>query len=182
MSTESRKDASPESSAGEEETAPPAAEEAAAAEEEVPAEAEPDYKDLYVRLQADFQNFRKRLHRERTDAEVRTARGILAEILPVADDLERALETGEENGQALIEGLRLTLRRMKEALERVGIEPVPGEGAPFDPNVHEAVSMAEGGSAPPNSVMEVLESGYTFRGKVLRPAKVIVSRPPAAGD
>ncbi|MDA1000806.1 MAG: nucleotide exchange factor GrpE, partial [bacterium] len=154
MSAAPREGAGPGSPAEEKEAAAAAAPPGEAEEAPPP---EPDYHDLYIRLQADFQNFRKRQHRERADTEARIVQGILAEILPIADDLERALESAGENEQALIEGLRLTLKRMQDALQRAGVEPVPGKGAPFDPNVHEAVSVTEDPGVPPNCVVEVLQ-------------------------
>jgi molecular chaperone GrpE len=141
-----------------------------AAEESAPA---PD--DSYLRLAADFDNYRKRVAREQVELTRRANERILNELLPVLDDLERALEAAAEHEEAkLEEGVRLVHRSLLGLVERHGLSEIETEGA-FDPHVHEALLAQPGEGAEEGSVLQVLQKGYRLGDKVLRPARVIVA-------
>jgi molecular chaperone GrpE len=141
-----------------------------AAEEPAPA---PD--DSYLRLAADFDNYRKRVAREQVELTRRANERLLNELLPVLDDLERALEAAAEHEEAkLEEGVRLVHRSLLGLVERHGLSEIETEGA-FDPHVHEALLAQPGEGAEEGSVLQVLQKGYKLGDKVLRPARVIVA-------
>jgi molecular chaperone GrpE len=141
-----------------------------AAEESAPA---PD--DSYLRLAADFDNYRKRVAREQVELTRRANERILHELLPVLDDLERALEAASQHEEAkLEEGVRLVHRSLLGLVERHGLSEIETEGA-FDPHVHEALLAQPGEGAEEGSVLQVLQKGYRLGDKVLRPARVIVA-------
>ena len=141
-----------------------------AAEESAPA---PD--DSYLRLAADFDNYRKRMAREHAELSQRANERLLNELLPVLDDLERALEAAAEHEEAkLEEGVRLVHRSLLGLVERHGLTEIDTEGA-FDPHVHEALLAQPGEGAEEGSVLQVLQKGYRLGDKVIRPARVIVA-------
>ena len=141
-----------------------------AAEESAPA---PD--ESYLRLAADFDNYRKRVAREQVELTRRANERILNELLPVLDDLERALEAASQHEEAkLEEGVRLVHRSLLGLIERHGLSEIETEGA-FDPHVHEALLAQPGEGAEEGSVLQVLQKGYRLGDKVLRPARVIVA-------
>ena len=151
----------------------PAAEESAPAHSvELPEQA-PD--DSYLRLAADFDNYRKRMAREHAELSQRANERLLNELLPVLDDLERALEAAAEHEEAkLEEGVRLVHRSLLGLVERHGLTEIDTEGA-FDPHVHEALLAQPGEGAEEGSVLQVLQKGYRLGDKVIRPARVIVA-------
>ena len=154
----------------EEEIVEEPAQEALPSEEGAPA---PD--DSYLRLAADFDNYRKRVAREQVELTRRANERILNELLPVLDDLERALEAAAEHEEAkLEEGVRLVHRSLLGLVERHGLSEIATEGA-FDPHVHEALLAQPGGGAEEGAVLQVLQKGYRLGDKVLRPARVIVA-------
>jgi molecular chaperone GrpE len=139
--------------------------------------------DRYLRAAADLENTRKRQKREADDAKFETKTKILKEILPVVDNLERAIEhagAGSENNP-IIEGVNLVLRQLMTAFERLDVTPVEAQGQPFDPNLHEAISQQES-DLPPGSVVTVLQRGYKSGDRLLRPALVVVAKPKAAAE
>ena len=140
-------------------------------------EERPDYLRDLQRLQADFSNYRKRMMRETAEASARGAERVVARLLPVLDNFERAIEHGEGGA-----GVELVFKELKAVLEDAGLEEVPGEGAPFDPQVHEAVESREDESSAEEVVRAVHRRGYTMNGKLLRAAMVGVVRPPAAAE
>jgi molecular chaperone GrpE len=145
-------------------------EEEPSAEESAPA---PD--DSYLRLAADFDNYRKRVAREQVEWTSRANERLLNELLPVLDDLERALEAAAEHEEAkLEEGVRLVHRSLLGLVERHGLSEIEAEGA-FDPHVHEALLAQPGEGAEQGAVLQVLQKGYRLGDKVLRPARVIVA-------
>jgi len=149
----------------------PAAEESAPA----PEEAAPAPDDSYLRLAADFDNYRKRVAREQVEWTSRANERLLNELLPVLDDLERALEAAAEHEEAkLEEGVRLVHRSLLGLVERHGLSEIEAEGA-FDPHVHEALLAQPGEGAEQGAVLQVLQKGYRLGDKVLRPARVIVA-------
>lgn len=139
--------------------------------------------DRYLRSAADLENTRKRQRREADDAKFETKTKILKEILPVVDNLERAVEhagAGQENSP-IVEGVQLVLRQLMTAFERLDVTSVEALGQPFDPNLHEAISQQESDS-PPGSVVTVLQRGYKSGDRLLRPALVVVAKPKAAAE
>jgi molecular chaperone GrpE len=141
-----------------------------AAEEPAPA---PD--DAYLRLAADFDNYRKRVAREQAELTARANERLLHELLPVLDDLERALEAAVEHEEAkLEEGVRLVHRSLLALVERHGLSEIDTDGG-FDPHVHEALLTQPGEGAAEGSVLQVLQKGYKLGERVLRPARVIVA-------
>ena len=140
------------------------------AEEEASGE---DYLALAQRIQADFENYRKRAAREAAAAGERARSGLVRELLPIVDNLERALASAEEGEQHLAEGVRLVHAELIAVLERNGIEQFDPSGDKFDPAEHEALSVREDGEA--GLVLDVVEKGYRSNGTILRPARVVVS-------
>ena len=149
----------------------PAAAEAAAAP---PSEATPP-DESYLRLAADFDNYRKRVAREYVEVTTRANERLLNELLPVLDDLERALEAAASHEEAkLEEGVQLVHRSLASLLERHGLSEIEAEGA-FDPHVHEALLSQPGEGAESGTVLQVIQKGYRLGDRVLRPTRVIVS-------
>ena len=142
------------------------------AAEEASSEPE-DYLALAQRIQADFENYRKRAAREAAAAGERARGGLVRELLPVVDNLERALASAEDVEQHLAEGVRLVHSELIAVLERNGIQQFDPAGEKFDPSEHEALSVRDDGD--PGVVLEVVEKGYRSNGNVLRPARVVVS-------
>src|SRR5687768_9591845 len=169
------------------ETPPPPA---PSAEERI-AKLEQEKKDSYdrfLRAAADLENQRKRSKRDLDDARAEAKTRVLKEMLPVVDNLERALQHADEavkksqSGEpadvgAIVDGVRLVLRQFAHAFERVDVTPVEADGQPFDPNVHEAISQAETADKPPGTVVSVLQKGYKLGDRLLRPALVVVAKP-----
>jgi molecular chaperone GrpE len=144
-----------------------------AAEEPEPEASGEDYLALAQRIQADFENYRKRAAREAAAAGERAKSGLIRELLPVVDNLERALASAEEGEQHLAQGVRLVHSELIAVLERNGIEQFDPSGDKFDPTEHEALSVRAEGDA--GLVVEVVEKGYRSNGTILRPARVVVS-------
>jgi molecular chaperone GrpE len=134
-----------------------------------------EYLDLARRAQADFENYRKRAAKEAAAAGQRAKSGLVRELLPVVDNLERALASAREDEQHLAEGVRLVHSELIAVLERNGVEQFDPSGARFDPSEHEALSMREQDGAESGTVLDVVEKGYRANGTVLRPARVVVS-------
>jgi molecular chaperone GrpE len=134
-----------------------------------------EYLDLARRTQADFENYRKRAAREAAAAGERARGGLVRELLPVVDNLERALASAQKGEQHLAEGVRLVHSELIAVLERNGVEQFDPKGEAFDPTVHEALSTRTEDGAEPGVVLDVVEKGYRTNGAVLRPARVVVS-------
>ena len=132
-----------------------------------------DYLALAQRIQADFENYRKRAAREAAAAGERAKSGLVRELLPIVDNLERALASAEEGEQHLADGVRLVHAELIAVLERNGVEQFDPAGDRFDPTEHEALSVRADGE--PGMVLDVVEKGYRANGSVLRPARVVVS-------
>jgi len=131
--------------------------------------------DAYLRLAADFDNYRKRVAREQAALFQRANERLLNELLPVLDDLERALEAAAGHEEAkLEEGVRLVHRSLLALVERHGLKEIDTDGV-FDPHVHEALLTQPGEGADEGSVLQVLQKGYRLGDRVLRPARVIVA-------
>jgi molecular chaperone GrpE len=134
-----------------------------------------EYLDLARRAQADFENYRKRAAKEAAAAGQRAKSGFVRELLPVVDNLERALASAGEGEQHLAEGVRLVHSELIAVLERNGVQQFDPRGERFDPGEHEALSMREDDGAESGTVLDVVEKGYRANGTVLRPARVVVS-------
>jgi molecular chaperone GrpE len=134
--------------------------------------------DRMLRMMADVDNMRKRLEREREDIICYGNEQLLRELLPVIDNLERALQHagGEADVKTLREGVELTLKNFLSVLEKFGCKPFDSVGMPFDPRYHEAVMQRESTEYPENTVIEEFQKGYTFRDRLLRPAMVVVAK------
>jgi molecular chaperone GrpE len=134
-----------------------------------------EYLALAQRTQADFENYRKRVAREAASAQERGVAGLARELLPALDNLDRALDSAEEN-DPLLEGVRLVRSELSAALARAGIESFHPLGEPFDPSLHEAVATAPAGEGTDSGVViEVYQDGYRLGESILRPARVVVS-------
>jgi molecular chaperone GrpE len=141
------------------------------AEEE---EAPPVSDDAYLRLAAAFDNYRKRVAREQAALITRSTERLVNELLPVLDDLGRALEAAEQHEEAkLEEGVRLVHRQLAAILEKEGLAEIETEGR-FDPNVHEAL-LAQPSDEESGTVLEVVQKGYKLGEHVLRPARVVIA-------
>jgi molecular chaperone GrpE len=144
---------------------------------EAQAKAEEHLKDLQ-RLAAEFDNYRKRVARHLALRVARATERLVKELLPVVDDLERALDAAEKHEEAkLEEGVRLVHRALEDALRRQGLQEIAVDGR-FDPHVHEAL-LAQPSEAEEGTVVEVVQKGYRLGDLVLRPARVVVSAGPA---
>lgn len=132
-----------------------------------------EYYSRLARVQADFENYRRRTQREKEELYSLAAEQMVLKFLPVLDNLERALKATE--GEGWREGVEMTLRQFRDLLYREGITSIEAEGEPFDPNLHDAVMQVEGDQEEP-LVVEVFQKGYRFRDKVIRPSMVKVSR------
>jgi molecular chaperone GrpE len=141
-----------------------------------------EHLDDLKRLAAEFENYKKRTAREQASLSTRATERLVKELLPIVDDLERALEAAEEHEEAkLEEGVRLVHRQLAAALEREGLAEIETSGK-FDPHVHEAL-LSQPSDADEGNVIEVLQKGYRLGDRVLRPARVVVSAPKEAnGD
>lgn len=134
--------------------------------------------DKLLRLAADFENYKKRMIRDRETLFKYAEEGLLKELLPSIDNLERALAHqsagGEEN--ALREGIDLTLKALLAATAKFGLTAILSVGQPFDPNLHEALAMEESTDFPPQTVLREFEKGYHYKDRLLRAAKVVVTK------
>jgi molecular chaperone GrpE len=133
-------------------------------------------KDDYLRLAADFDNFRKRTKRDSEQRAAVEKESFIRDLLPVLDNLERALACGQSvSPEQLRQGVEMTLQQLSKLLQGHGIEVVEDVGKPFDPHRHEAVSLRHDPSHPEHTVVEVIERGYRRGDQLFRPAKVIVN-------
>jgi molecular chaperone GrpE len=140
-------------------------------------ESEKNY-DLYLRSQAEMENMKKRSRKEKEDYLKFANESLIKDMLPVLDNLATALShsDNENNVHALKEGIRLTLKGLKDTLSRSGLEEVKALGEVFDPCIHEAVSEMEDPEAEPGVVLTELQKGYTLNSRLIRPAMVVVNR------
>ncbi len=135
--------------------------------------------DQVLRIQAEMQNVRRRAERDIENAHKYALDKFSADLLPVVDNLERALSAislDDESQKAVAEGIELTLKSFIDVLARFKIEPIDPAGQPFDANLHQAVSMVPNPDLEPNTVMDVFQKGYTLNGRLIRPAMVVVSQ------
>lgn len=180
---EAKKDAAADAEPVAEDAAPAAdapAEPPAADEEPAPSEAD-ILKDRLLRLQADFDNYKKRQLRERQDWIASANADILRELLPVLDNFERGLQsaTATPENQAIVEGFSMIFGQLKALLGKFDVAEVPTDGQPFDPAVHEAITTMPSADIPEGHIVTAARRGYTLAGKLLRAAQVVVSSGPA---
>ena len=137
-----------------------------------------DLNDKYLRLYAETENMRKRLEREKKDFLEYANENILKDILPIIDNIERAIEHSDENSniQNFIKGMELTLTSFLKILEKYSVKPVDALEKPFNPEFHEAMQVQETDKYEPNTVLQELQKGYTYKERLLRPSLVIVSK------
>jgi len=161
------------------------AEEALQAELAVCREEVEKQKDLYLRNRAENENFRRRMQREKEELAKFANESILREILPVIDNLERAVNHAKENegdASTLVEGVEMTLSQFQGVLSKFNVSVVDAKGTPFDPACHEAMGQIERDDCDANTVVEVMQGGYMLNGRLLRPALVMVSKAPAVAE
>ncbi len=138
-----------------------------------------EYWDKLLRVQADFENVRKRLEREKQDFLKFANEGIILELLNILDDLERAAglaETKHEDLPAFLKGVEMIMAHLYEMLKENGVKPIDSKGKIFDPNYHEALMQVEDNNFPEHTIVEELQKGYLLNDRVIRTAKVKVSK------
>lgn len=131
----------------------------------------------YLRLSADFQNFKKRVDKEKSDIYSYANEKLIGELLPVLDNFERAVSSAKDEGQgeSILKGIELIQQQFLDTLFKNGVSEIPSVGETFDPNYHHAVLQEEHPDYEANTVVEVFQKGYTLNGKVIRPSMVKVS-------
>jgi molecular chaperone GrpE len=143
-------------------------------------------RDKYVRLLADFDNFRRRAHKDRQDVMQYGHENLVKDLLSTVDNLDRAIEHAHQNDggdlASLLQGVELVQRELYAVLAQHEVHVIDAEGSEFDPSLHEAMAQVQDDSAAPNTVIEVLQRGYRLRDRLLRPARVVVAKPPTDAD
>ncbi len=138
-----------------------------------------EYKEKCLRIQADFENSRKRLDREKQDFVKFANEGIILDLLNVLDDLERSVQLSEEKHQdlaAFLKGVEMIVAHLYQMLKNHGVKPIEAKGKAFDPNYHEALMQVEDNSFPDHTVVEEMQKGYLLNDRVIRTSKVKVSK------
>lgn len=135
------------------------------------------FRDQFLRMAAELENFRKRVSREREESFKYANLGLISDLLPALDNLQRAIDAaaGEDAKSGVLQGVRMVLKQFEEILGRNGAVVINAAGEPFDPNLHEALQQRPDSGVPPMTVIDVLEQGYKLHDRVIRPSKVIVS-------
>jgi molecular chaperone GrpE len=139
--------------------------------------------ERYLRLAADFENFRRRKNQELADRSRYASEDAARALLPVLDNLRRAVAHAAEAGteEFFVSGLELVVREFEAALEKLGVVPIDAEGQPFDPSLHEAIGSVEGGDVDVDTVADEVQRGYRLHDRVLRPSLVRVMHPGSSG-
>jgi molecular chaperone GrpE len=139
------------------------------------------FKDLYLRSQADLDNYRKRATREREDAIRYANAGLIERLLPILDNFELGLDAARQSGGAegILQGMSMVQKQLQDFLRDSGVEAIEAVGTPFDPNFHEALGQEHSTDVEDGSVVRQLRRGYKLRDRLLRPATVMVSKGPA---
>ena len=147
-------------------------------EEQKPEEELQIVQDKYMRLAAEFENYKRRAQRDQSDSIRYANESLLKNLLPTIDNLERAIKSGNDAGASgpLIEGVELTYKQFLETVGKLGVRQVSSAGETFDPNIHQAVAQVESDSAEPNTVVEEFQKGYFLHDRILRPAMVTVAK------
>ena len=133
-----------------------------------------------LRVRAEAENFRKRMRREKDDFARFAREGFVRDLLPVKDNLERALTHAEDDSSTIVDGVKLTLEQFDSIFKTMGVECIECLGSPFDPAFHEAMTQIESAEHEPNTVIDELQRGYQLHGRLLRPAMVVVSKAKSA--
>jgi molecular chaperone GrpE len=138
--------------------------------------------DRFLRLTADFDNYKKRAARERQEAISFANENLISKLVPVLDSFEMALAaaSNDPTAKSLRAGISMVSNQLKSTLAEAGLEEIDASGKPFDPNLHEAVSQEESADVPDGQVLRQTRKGYKFRNRLMRPAGVIVAKSPAA--
>jgi molecular chaperone GrpE len=139
-----------------------------------------DHRDAMLRMQAEMENLRKRLIKDLERSRLRALEGFMNDLLPVRDSLERGMETDEATTtvESMKEGKALIIKMLSKVMEDHGLKLIDPAGEPFNPEHHQAMSMMESAEHEPNTVMEVLQKGFSLHDRLVRPAMVIVSKAP----
>ena len=132
--------------------------------------------DRILRLQADFENFRRRTAKEKEELAAVITQNILGDLLPLLDNFERAMAVEQTDGEAFQKGVEMIFTQLREVLDKHGLQSIEAEGQTFDPNFHQAVMRVEDSDAPDGTITQVLQKGYQAKGRVIRPAMVQVAR------
>jgi len=137
-------------------------------------------RDHYLRILAEFDNFRKRQREDGSRMASLAREDIILKLLPIIDNFERALQSADaqHSFESLVEGVQLTLRQITDMLKQQGVEPIEAVGEQFNPELHEAMMRVDSDEYPENTVVDEFEKGYTINGKVLRPSRVRVAASP----
>jgi molecular chaperone GrpE len=138
-------------------------------------------KEQVLRAHAETQNARRRAEQDVEKARKFALEKLVADLLPVADNLERAISAGDsenESQKAVLEGVALTLKSLQDTLKKYKVEMIDPAGEPFDPQLHQAMTMLPNPDVEPNTVLNVFQKGYTLNGRLVRPAMVVVSKAP----
>ncbi|HEX5430653.1 MAG TPA: nucleotide exchange factor GrpE [Bryobacteraceae bacterium] len=138
-----------------------------------------ELQDRYLRSQAEFQNLRRRIEKEKVEFHEYAATEAVRALLPMLDDFERALKV-KSSDKDYAKGMELIYQRLFDSLKRLGLEPIVSVGKPFDPHVHHAVEKKEAEEAAADTVLEEFQRGYNFKGRLLRPAMVKVAVAPVS--
>jgi molecular chaperone GrpE len=148
------------------------------------ANADSEYHDKMLRTMADMENLKKRLDRDRKDYINYANREMISDLLPVLDNFDRALKSAEktEESAPYLQGVEMIYKQLEELLKKQGLEEIKALGEPFNPHLQEAVQTEETDSCPEDTVLDVILKGYIFRGNLLRPAAVKVSRENKPGE
>lgn len=150
-------------------------------EEQAEAEAEEsvDFEDRFMRLAAEFENYKKRAERDKSAFLKRANESLINELLPVMDNLERAVEASDDSdAQTLRQGVEMVLDQLRKGLAKFGLEEIDALGKPFDPQLHEAMMQQEDPDAEAGTVLNQYQKGYVFQDRLLRPAMVVVAKQP----
>ena len=142
--------------------------------------------DKFVRLQAEFENFKKRMHKEQSESLKYAQLPVLREVIGIMDNFERAVEHARNNPtpelEGIISGIDMVIQQMGNAFEKFGMTRIKSLGEAFDPTCHEAMSIKETDEVPENQVVEEFQPGYTLHDRVVRPAMVVVSKKPTTQE
>jgi molecular chaperone GrpE len=140
------------------------------------------FRNLAQRTRADFENYQKRAQRDREQERLFAQVPLAEDLLPVLDNLERAVAAGKQAGEQgpLVQGVAMALSQWMDVFRRHGITRIEAQGAPFDPHLHQAVMQQPTAEQPPMTVLQVLETGYKMHDRVLRPARVVVAVAPGS--
>jgi molecular chaperone GrpE len=141
-----------------------------------------DAKDQYLRLYAEFENYKRRAQRDQQDYTKFAAEKVLKELLPIVDNLERAVShaRGAQADASIVDGMALIVRQFHDALRKNGCEPIDAVGKPFDPAFHQALAQIESTDHDVDTIVEEAQRGYLLHGRILRPSLVTVSKKPGS--